>query len=776
MVVYLFPGQGAQARGMGADLFDEFVELTRTADAILGYSVRDLCVRDPDGRLNQTRYTQPAIYVANALSYYRLLREGDGPPRAVSGHSLGEYNALLAAEVFDFADGLRLVKKRGELMAEAEHGGMAAVLGKTEKEVRDLVREERIDALDVANLNAPKQIVLSGPRGEIEAAKAVFTRDSSCQYVPLPVSGAFHSRYMADAQREFADYLDGFDLGAPRLPVIANVTARRYRPDEVKETLTAQIVSAVKWSETIRYLLGQGEEEFVEVGPGRILTSLLRTIRREAEPLVVNGEDLESPAVTPSVEAASPTPKGHAVHRAPRTPSTAVAQEPERGRVQAADLGSASFKRDYGLRYACLVGGMHRGISSAELVAEAGRAGMMGFLSTSGRPSGVVEKDLRWLRESLAEGEAYGANLAHDSERDDQLVDLFLRYEARVVEASGFISVGPALVRYRLSGAYRDPSGRAIARNRVIAKVSRPEVATAFLSPAPPKVVDALLAGGQITAGEAELAAELPVAEDLCCEADSGGHTDKAVALSLLPAMLRLRDAMVARHAYPRPIRLGAAGGIGTPDAAAACLVMGADFIVTGSINQCTVEAATSDAVKDLLQDIDIQDTGYAPAGDTMEYGTQVQVLRKGVLFPPRANKLYELYKSHAALDEIDAETAEQVQRRYLKKRFGEVFAELRTSLPVEEIERAERDPKHKMALVFRWYFEHALGQALSGSSEGRVDFQVHCGPALGSFNQWVKGTELEVWQRRHVADINLRILREAADLLTRRLNAVATG
>src|SRR5699024_761422 len=172
MVVYLFPGQGAQARGMGADLFDEFVELTRTADAILGYSVRDLCVRDPDGRLNQTRYTQPAIYVANALSYYRLLREGDGPPRAVSGHSLGEYNALLAAEVFDFADGLRLVKKRGELMAEAENGGMAAVLGKTEKEVRDLVREERIDALDVANLNAPKQIVLSGPRGEIEAAKA----------------------------------------------------------------------------------------------------------------------------------------------------------------------------------------------------------------------------------------------------------------------------------------------------------------------------------------------------------------------------------------------------------------------------------------------------------------------------------------------------------------------------------------------------------------------------------------------------------------------------
>src|SRR5699024_4627440 len=182
--------------------------------------------------------------------------------------------------------------------------------------------------------------------------------------------------------------------------------------------------------------------------------------------------------------------------------------------------------------------------------------------------------------------------------------------------------------------------------------------------------------------------------------------------LSLLPAMLRLRDAMVARHAYPRPIRLGAAGGIGTPDAAAACLVMGADFIVTGSINQSTDAAATSDAVRDLLQDIDIQDTGYAPAGETLENGQQERERRRGVLFPPRATQPHELYKSHAALDEIDAETAEQVQRRYLKKRFGEVFAELRTSLPVEEIERAERDPKHKMALVFRWYFEHALGQA----------------------------------------------------------------
>ncbi|KFG72430.1 ACP S-malonyltransferase [Streptomyces mutabilis] len=770
MVAYLFPGQGSQQLGMGEGLFDDFAELAETADEILGYSVRTLCLEDPDQRLSLTQYTQPALYVVNALSYYRRVEESGRRPDAVAGHSLGEYNALLAADALDFATGLKLVKKRGELMAQARNGGMAAVLGMDEKEIRDLLQESGLDGIDVANLNAPAQTVISGLREDIERARPVFEKVGSCRYVVLNVSGAFHSRYMAGAQHEFAAHLDGFELRAPEIPVVANVTARRYRSDEVKETLAAQITSAVKWSETIRYLLGGGEEEFVEVGPGRVLTSLLRNIKRDAEPLVLDEEEDE--ATGPAV--AAPAPQQPTLQQKPfASPGGAG-----RTAVVAEQLGSAGFRRDYGLRYACLVGAMYQGIASWELVAAAGRAGLLGFLGTGGLPPERVEADITRLKQKLTGGEPFGVNLVHDPhspQREEQLVDLYLRHDVRTVEASAFIALTPALVRYRLTGLRRDESGQVIARNRVIAKVSRPEVATAFLSPAPAALVAELLAEGAITAAEAELARELPVAADLTCEADSGGHTDQGVSFSLVPTMLRLRDDLTARHGYTGRIRVGAAGGIGTPDAAAACFVMGADFVVTGSINQCTVEAGTSDLVKDLLQGIDIQDTGYAPAGDMFEYGARVQVLRRGVLFPARANKLYELYKNHESLDELDPATADQVQSRYFKKSFDEIYADIRSGLPPQEAERAEKDPKHRMALVFRWYFDHSTRQALAGSEEGRVDFQVHCGPALGSFNQWVKGTELEDWRHRHVGDINERLVREAAALLTRRLAALGT-
>lgn len=764
MVAYLFPGQGSQQLGMGEDLFDDFKELTETADEILGYSIRALCLDEPE-RLNFTQFTQPALYVVNALSYYRLLAEGGRRPGYVAGHSLGEYNALLAAEAFDFATGLKLVKKRGELMGQAEGGGMAAVLGKTEKQVRDILDENGFDVIDIANLNAPAQIVISGLRGDIERARGAFKGDKTSRYAILQVSGAFHSRYMAAAQQEFAAHLDQFDLRTPAIPVVANVTARPYRPGEVKENLVAQIASAVKWSESVRYLMGAGEDDFLQVGPGHVLTRLVRTIRREADPLIVTEEESKQEARPPAPATA---------------PAAQPAQPAAAGRVAiaAADLGSASFKRDYGLRYACLTGGMFHGIASRELVAAVARGGMLGFLGTSGRSLEQIEADLKYLRQQLTGGEPFGVNLAHDPsqpERADALVDLYLRHEIRTIEAASFITIVPALIRYRLTGLRRDPSGQAVPGNRIIAKVSRPEVAKAFLSPAPARLVDRLLAEGRITATEAELAKELPVADDLCLEADSGGHTDQRVALTLLPAMRRLRDDMLAQHGYRRRIRLGAAGGIGTPDAAAACFLMGADFVTTGSINQCTVEARTSARVKDLLQDINVQDTGYAPAGDMFEYGARAQVLKKGVLFPARANKLYELYQRYDSLEAIDAATAGQLQTRYFKKSFNEIYAEVRAHHPPQEIEKAERDPKHKMALVFRWYFTRATEQALSGDDEGRVDWLVPCGPALGAFNQWAKGTDLEDWRGRHVAEINRRVLDGAAEFLARRLAAVGT-
>ncbi|MFI1227464.1 MULTISPECIES: ACP S-malonyltransferase [unclassified Streptomyces] len=788
MIAYLFPGQGSQQLGMGADLFDEFKKLTDIADEVLGYSIRSLCLDEPE-RLGNTEYTQPALYVVNALSYYQLLEEGKPRPDYVAGHSLGEYNALLAADVFDFMTGLRLVKKRGELMGQVSGGGMAAVLGLGEQEVLDVLRDSGLDSIDVANLNSLTQTVISGPREDVEQAKDLFMAANAQSYSVLKVSGAFHSRQMVESQREFASYAHQFELRPPTVPVIANVTARPYRRDRVVDTLVSQISSPVRWCDSVRYLMGKDVEEMAQVGPGRVLTGLVRSIRRKAEPLIVTPEEEREAALlnepsqrtdvtAPATTSAATVAPAAAAPLAVTAADTASAAPAAARTILATDLGSASFRRDYGLRYACVTGGMYRGIASPELVAAVGRAGMLGFLGTAGQTVDQAEAGIRRLKQTLTDGTPFGVNLVHDPRRagwEDSLVDLLLRHDIRVAEVSAFITLTPAVVRYRLTGLRREADGRVVPRHRVIAKVSRPEVAKAFLSPAPARLVGQLLEQGRITAEEAELAADLPVADDLCLEADSGGHTDQGVALALLPSVRRLRDTVTAQYGYRQRVRLGAAGGIGTPEAAAACFLMGADFVTTGSINQCTAEAGTSEQVKDLLQDIDIQDTDYAPAGDLFEYGSRVQVLRKGVLFPARANKLYELYKRHDSLDEIDATTAGQLQTRYFGRTFDEVYQEVRAHHPAAEIEKADQDPKHKMALVFRWYFGYSTQAALSGSDEGRVDYQVHCGPALGAFNQWVKGTELQDWRRRRVAEINLRLLQEAADLMARRLLAVGT-
>ncbi|MBF0443346.1 MAG: PfaD family polyunsaturated fatty acid/polyketide biosynthesis protein, partial [Oligoflexales bacterium] len=342
------------------------------------------------------------------------------------------------------------------------------------------------------------------------------------------------------------------------------------------------------------------------------------------------------------------------------------------------------------------------------------------------------------------------------------------KYNIHTVEAAAYINMNPSLVRYRLKGLKKSASGEITAPNRIIGKISRPEVAENFLSPAPENIVKKLLSENKITDMEAELSRYIAMADDICVEADSAGHTDHGVAYALMPAMIKLRDEMMKKYGYKKKIRVGAAGGIGTPEAAAAAFVLGADFILTGSINQCTVEAGTSDSVKSLLQQMNVQDTEDAPAGDMFEIGAKVQVLKKGLFFPSRANKLYELYRQHGSIDEIDEKTKKQIQERYFKKSFDEIFDEIRRKYP-HEIQKAEKNAKHKMAIIFKWYFTYSSRIALEGNEENKVDYQVHCGPCLGAFNQWVKGTEMENWRNRHVDEIGIRIMHETAKLLNSR-------
>jgi trans-AT polyketide synthase/acyltransferase/oxidoreductase domain-containing protein len=444
-------------------------------------------------------------------------------------------------------------------------------------------------------------------------------------------------------------------------------------------------------------------------------------------------------------------------------------------KISPLSLGSSAFKKSYNLRYAYLSGGMYHGIASPEMVIKMGKAGMMGFYGAGGLKLSQIETEIQYIQKELSEGQPYGLNFVcniNDPLMEEKTVDLFLRYEVRNIEAAAFLNITPALVKYRAKGLSKDQLENVNICNRIIAKLSRPEVANAFLSPAPEMIVKKLLMENKITWEEADLLKKVPVADDICVEADSGGHTDGGVAYTQMPAMLKLRDEIMDKYKYRQKIRVGAAGGIGTPEAAAAAFVLGADFILTGSINQCTVEAATSDTVKDLLQQINIQDTEYAPAGDMFELGARVQVLKRGVFFPARANKLYTLYCQYGSLNEIDEKTKQQIQEKYFRHSFEQVYEEVKSYYPAREIEKAEKNLKYKMALIFRWYFGYSTRLALRGDKESVIDFQVHCGPALGAFNQWVKGTPLEDWRKRHVDDIGLSIMNEAAEILSQRLNS----
>jgi malonyl CoA-acyl carrier protein transacylase len=245
--------------------------------------MRKLCLEDPDNRLKETQFTQPALYVVNALHYYKAVAQGTRPSY-VAGHSLGEYNALLAAGAYDFLTGLKLVKKRGELMSQAKNGGMGAVIGLDAGAVARVVNDNGQSTLDVANFNTPSQTVVSGPVDDIKRAGPAFEKAGAQMFIPLQVSAAFHSRYMADAAKAFADFLAPMSFAAPKIPVVANATAQPYPTDNasesVKSLLAKQITSSVQWVQSVRFLINRGVTQFSEMGPGNVLTRMVQQIQQ----------------------------------------------------------------------------------------------------------------------------------------------------------------------------------------------------------------------------------------------------------------------------------------------------------------------------------------------------------------------------------------------------------------------------------------------------------------------------------------------------------------
>ena len=269
-----------------------------------------------------------------------------------------------------------------------------------------------------------------------------------------------------------------------------------------------------------------------------------------------------------------------------------------------------------------------------------------------------------------------------------------------------------------------------------------------------------------ITLHEAELAAFVPMAEDLTAEADSGGHTDNRPALTLLPTMLALRDRLVEKFSYPHDICVGLGGGIATPDAAAAAFAMGAAYVLTGTVNQTCIEAGTSETVRQMLAEARQADVTMAPAADMFEMGVKVQVLKRGTLFPFRAAKLYELYTRYAGFEALPDKDKLILERDIWRRSFAEEWARTQhffRQRDPSQIQRAAADPRHKMALVFRSYLGQSSNWANQGEPSRKIDYQIWCGPGIGAFNAWTQGSFLEKPQNRKVVTVGLNLLVGAA-------------
>jgi PfaD family protein len=411
---------------------------------------------------------------------------------------------------------------------------------------------------------------------------------------------------------------------------------------------------------------------------------------------------------------------------------------------------------------------MANGITSVEMVEEAGRNGMIGFFGAAGLLPNEIESAIARLQKSMA-SRPFGFNLIHspaDPALEQATVDLYLRKEIQLVSASAYLGLTLPLVFYRVNGISRDAKGDVVCPNKIIAKVSRVEVARKFISPPPEKYLRQLLDRRLISAEQAAMAAEIPMADDLTAEADSGGHTDNRPAITLLPTMLALRDEITAAYNYRKPIRIGLAGGIATPESTAAAFAMGAAYVLTGSINQACLEAGTSDTVRRMLAEADQADVTMAPAADMFELGVKVQVLKRGTMFALRAAKLYELYGQYDSYEKIPATQREILQRDFFKCSFREEWEQTKrffAERDPQQIELAEQKPKHKMALVFRSYLGRSSTWANAGDPARKIDYQIWCGPAMGAFNHWAKGTFLEKSENRKTVTVAMNLLFGAA-------------
>jgi trans-AT polyketide synthase, acyltransferase and oxidoreductase domains len=444
-------------------------------------------------------------------------------------------------------------------------------------------------------------------------------------------------------------------------------------------------------------------------------------------------------------------------------------------------LGDRDFGAAHGVRFPYVAGEMARGIATTRMVIAMARAEMLAIFGAAGLDVTTTERAVHELSRALDGNRGWGVNLINSPAEpalEERTADLLLRSGVPIISASAYMDITPPLARCAAAGLRLDPAGRIVRPVRIFAKASRPEVAEKFMSPPAAGLLAALVARGQLTEDEARLAAQVPVAEDVTVEADSGGHTDNQPLGAMLPAIVALRDAIAARYGYQRRIRVGAAGGLGSPQAVAGAFALGAAYVLTGSVNQLAVESGVSDDARALLAQADLADVMMAPAADMFELGVQVQVLRRGTMFGPRAGRLYEIYRQYSSIEELPASVRGALERDVLHAGLDEVWAQTVSfwqQRDPAQLARAAEDARHRMALIFRWYLGNSSRWAVEGDTSRRTDYQLWAGPAVGAFNRWTAGSFLAEQGERTVTQIALNLL-EGAAVVTRAHQARTYG
>ncbi len=434
------------------------------------------------------------------------------------------------------------------------------------------------------------------------------------------------------------------------------------------------------------------------------------------------------------------------------------------------NLGDRNFCAAYGVKYPYYSGSMAGGIASEELIIALHKEKILASFGAGGLTLDRIEMAIQRIQQVIPEG-PYAFNLLHspsDPQLEANTVDLYLKYGVRTVEASAFLDLTPSIVYYRAAGLSLDSNDEIAISNKIIAKVSRKEVASKFIEPAPLKILKELVDRGLISELQASLASSVPMADDITVEADSGGHTDNRPLTCVFPGIVNLRDKIQQKYDYSTPVRVGVAGGIGRPEAALAAFTIGAAYVVTGSIAQSCIEAGTSEYTKQLLAKAEMTDVMMAPAADMFEMGVKLQVLKKGTMFPFRAQKLYDLYRNYNSIEAIPTNEREKIEKQIFRKNLDEVWQDIVKRYETRDPQRlasAKKDPKCKMSMIFRWYLGLSSRWSSSGEKGREVDYQIWCGPAMGSFNDWVKGSYLEAPANRSVVDIAYHIMTGAAYL-----------